>query len=158
MDFNLEVTFDMDAVREIITTPEIWERASEDGIDSDTYYPSFDDFHVWLLVKRDNENIGVILVHNDNTTSVKIHPYLFTEYHSLGREMMKKLYEWILSLPERINKVLASIPENQRKVYNYVKKMGFKDEGFNRESFVKDGKIYGQWCVGITRKEIEEFL
>ena len=151
-------TTDMDLVKNMLFVPEVWDRAAEDGVSKESYEPSYDGMTVWLECKKDDEVIGIILVHVDTSAALKIHPYLLKKYRFLGREMMEKLYEWFLSLPENINKIITVIPENQRKVYNFAKKVGFKDEGFNRESYMKNGKVYGQWYLGITRNEIEEHL
>ena len=70
---------------------------------------------------------------------------------------MKKFYQWVLEI-KTINKVISIIPENQKKVYNFAKKVGFIDEGVNRHSYKRDGNIYDQWYLGITRNEIEDYL
>ena len=59
---------------------------------------------------------------------------------------------------EKIAKINVTIPENQVKVINFAKKVGFKKEGLNRDSYLKDGKLYGQQNLGITRKEIGVYL
>jgi RimJ/RimL family protein N-acetyltransferase len=149
----------MELVRAIMTEPEIWDRASEDGIDQETWYPGTDGFSIWLLCVEDNTPIGVILLHTDNSTTLKMHPYLRKAHRTRGRDMMKEFYEWVLENTEdRINKINVSIPENDKRVINFAKKVGFKKEGLNRDSYMKNGTIYAQQNLGITRSEIEDYI
>jgi RimJ/RimL family protein N-acetyltransferase len=72
---------------------------------------------------------------------------------------MKEFYEWVLENTEdRINKINVSIPENDKRVINFAKKVGFKKEGLNRDSYMKNGTIYAQQNLGITRSEIEDYI
>ena len=154
---NVIKTENMELVREIMMEPEIWDRASEDGMDQDKWFPGFHDLCVWLLCLEEEDVIGVILLHHDNTTTLKLHPYLRLAHRQKGREMINESYKWILAnTPESINKLIVSIPENQRKVINFSKKVGFTKEGINRDSYRKDGKIWSQQNMGITRSEIQE--
>jgi len=129
---NLEITKDMEKVKNFISIPEIWERASDPEMDKESYYPSCDDMTGWFMCTEKDKEIGIILVHYDNTTTLKIHPYILKEYRFMGRNVMKKLYEWFLTLPEQLNKIVIT--------------------------YFRNGKLYGQWCLGITRKEIREYL
>jgi len=155
----VEMTTDMTLVRSILIEKDIWERAAEDGIDQDTWFPGYDSMTAWLLCVDDEDIIGVILLHTDTNVSVKMHPYLRKEHRQKGRIMMKAFYRWIMeNSQEKIAKINVTIPENQVKVINFAKKVGFKKEGLNRDSYLKDGQLYGQKNLGITRKEIGEYL
>lgn len=149
----------MDSVYKIVTSPDIWERISEDGVRKEEFYPVTDALTYWLLCVEGNEIVGVILVHSDNSASVKIHPYLKKQFRKKGREMLVLFYEWFLiHAKENIHKVNACVPECYKSVINFAKKVGFKDEGFNRDSYLKNGILYGQVMLGITKSEIEDFL
>lgn len=155
---RIENTIDMDLVKAIVTEPEIWERAS-DGLSKEEFYPGYDSMTCWLLCIENDTPIGVILLHTDNSASLRMHPYLRAQFREKGRIMMKAFYEWLIaSTKDEVNKVIVSIPETHKKVINFAKKVGFKTEGFNRESYRKDGKLYGQQNLGITRNEIIQYL
>lgn len=159
MGIGVEPTYDMNLVREIMLTPEIWERAAEDGSEPKDFYPGYDELCCWLLVKEEDKIIGLILLHHDNSTTLKFHPYMMKEFFSKSREMMKEFYKWLLeNTPDLINKVIVSIPDNQKKTYNFAKKVGFQDEGFNRESYRKNGEIHGLFNLGITRQEASQWV
>jgi RimJ/RimL family protein N-acetyltransferase len=154
---DISVTLDMQMVRDILMEPDIWERAAEDGVDKESFYPGTDAFSIWLLCLEENEAIGIILVHTDTSVSVKMHPYLRKKHRQKGRAMMKAFYEWMLESTDT-NKINVTIPECEQKVINFAKKVGFKKEGLNRDSYQKNGQLYGQQNLGITRHEIEEYL
>lgn len=168
---RLELCLDMALVKRIMTEPDIWERAAEDGVDADKWYPGTNEMTIWLLCVEDdgigengqlidnNKIIGIILVHTDNSVSVKIHPYLRSKHREKGRSMMKEFYKWFLAnTKEDCNKINVSIPTYHTRVINFAKKVGFQKEGINRDSYQKGGQLYGQQNLGITRKEIGEYL
>ena len=159
-DIDIQMTTDMELVRSILVEPDIWERAAEDGIDQDTWYPGYNSMTAWLLCIEDDDVIGVILLHTDTAVSLKMHPYLRKEHRQKGRVMMASFYKWLLENTEleTVNKINTVIPEYQKKVINFAKKVGFHKEGVSRESCRKNGQLYGQQNMGITRKEIEEYL
>lgn len=155
----VDLTTDMELVRAIMTEPDIWERAAEDGVEQDTWFPGYDAMTAWLLCIEDDDIVGVILMHTDTSVSIKMHPYLRKEHRQKGRVMMKAFYEWVLEdTQSKMQKISVTIPINQAKVINFAKKVGFQKEGVNRDSYLKDGQLYGQQNLGITRSEIEVFL
>lgn len=151
-------TSDMDLVRSIMTTPEIWSQAVEEGTRIDRFYPIQDDLCVWLLVKLKSEIIGVMLVNHDTSCSINIHPVLFSKYKRYGRDMMKSFFAWVDSMPGYVTKVNCSIPDHLKIVQNFAVKVGFKQEGTNRASFFFNGKAQDQTRFGLTREEIKRLL
>lgn len=155
---TLNHTTDMDLVRSILIAPEIWEQAAEDGVNQDDYYPGYDALSAWLLCEVDDEPIGLILVHHESSSVLNIHPYLKHKFKRKGRAMMTEFFNWFVSLPESACKVNVTIPFNRKVVYNFAKKVGFKDEGVNRMSYKKAGVIYNQYRLGLTRDEIKGLI
>jgi len=154
---DLTVTTDMELVRAIMTEPDIWERAAEDGVEMETWYPGYDSMTAWLLCIENESIVGVILMHTDTSVSIKMHPYLRKEHRSKGRDMMRSFYEWFLKNTDS-NKINVTIPINQRKVVNFSLKVGFKKEGICRQSHMKGGELHDIQHLGITRSEIEGYL
>lgn len=154
---NIDICYDMGLIREIVTTPYIWERAAEDGIDPDDFYPTQDAMSVWLVCEKDNKPIGLILLHTDTSISVKMHIYLIKEYRKCGFDMMMAFYRWFLD-NTHVLKITAFIPQIYKEVVKFAKKVGMKHEGLMRDSYKVHGELCGQVMLGITRKEIEEFI
>lgn len=151
-------TDDMEIVRAIMLSPEIWSQAVEDGTSKESFYPGQDDLCIWLIVKLDQKIIGAILVHYETSCSLNIHPVLYSKYKKHGREMIKRFFEWFVTLPDNLNKVNCSIPNHLKIVQNFAEKVGFKKEGVNRASFYHNGVAQDQTRYGLTRNEIKGLL
>lgn len=148
-------TFDMNLVKSIITDDEIWDQITEDGTKKEEYNPCFDSGMIWLLVKFNEDVAGVIYVNKETICSISIHPNLKNKYRMHYKDMMNELFKWFLSLPEEVQKINCSIPVNLKKVNNSALKIGFKSEGVNRYSFLKNNEIYDRIMYGLTRSEVK---
>ena len=157
MDISIVPTDDMLTVKAVVAMPDIWEEIVDGDIAPEQFTPFNDDVSQWLLVYAGKDLAGVILMQRENTVTLRHHPYLLKPYRHIAREMMAIFYRIVLSF-EEINKLIATIPDYNRKLYNFTKKVGFKSEGFSPESVIKDGELYGSRYIGITRAQIEEWL
>jgi hypothetical protein len=52
------------------------------------------------------------------------------------------------------NKIIVQIPSDRPELVNFAKHHGFIEEGINRESVMKQGKIMNIIQLGITKREI----
>lgn len=148
-------TFDMRLVKEIMVKKEIWERIKEDGLNKEDYEPDENDG--WLIFKVENKIAGICQMEVENSVTVNIHPALLKEYRPFyGRLAVKLFLKWMSACSFRkIQKVIATIPTCYPIVKNCALRLGFKVEGINRKSILKDGKLHDQWNLGMTRNEME---
>ena len=147
-------TNDMQTVKAVATTPEIWERFS-DAVSEADYEPTDTEREQWLLVCHGNHIFGLIYVYCITSVSLEIHPYLLKSHRKYGREMMRLFYDWYLSeVPGEHQKINAVIPCCFQSVINFAKKVGFKTEGVNRKSYFYQGQYFDQEYLGITRDEV----
>ena len=154
---DIGITEDMDLIESIIKDPEIWERASEDNIGSDTFKPMYDDYCHWLICRDNHTIIGIIYIHSETSVSFDMHIYTIKEHRKKGKEMTLLFFKWFLE-KTNANKLNASIPVFYPEVINFALNVGFKEEGLNRESYAHNGLIHDQQNLGITRKEIEDLI
>lgn len=151
---DIDIAKDMEGLRDFLLRPEIWERAAEDDVSRENFMPFNAEASIWLVV---GDYDAAISVHMENGASVRIHPYIANVKES--RSIMFLLYEWLsANLGESINKINASIPKFDRKLYNFAMKVGFVNEGINRESYLKGGEYHDLINLGITRAEMEDIL
>lgn len=155
---NLKVADDENTIREFMIEDDVWDTFTDDNSSKDAYLPVFESKTLWLKVLYNEHVIGFIFIENDNMSTLKIHPCLAKEYRPLIRDVFKALFMWFVALPELVNKMVVSIPFTRQIVYNTARKIGFIDEGINRESFLKGGVFHDQWNLGLTRKEIKDLL
>ena len=60
--------------------------------------------------------------------------------------------------PDKYQKLVAQVPVIYPNVIKFTEMAGFQQEGTNRASYRKNGALYDQIWLGITRDEIKSFL
>lgn len=149
---TIEPTYDYDLIVEMITSDEIWDLASSDGVEKDEFIPRIDPFSMWLIAKTDRI-CGIILIEIENTASIKIHPY--AKDKGKWFYMMKSFIQWFMdNSSDTVRKINAKFPVYAENARRLLIKIGFKDEGIDRASFLKHGELFDQYILGITKDEI----
>lgn len=146
---------DVDAIKDVFTHPEIWATIAEDN-----QYP--EDFEVdltkelYMACLVNGEIIGFYAFAVVNGIELDIHAQIlpkFRKKYSLASG--KAILDWFFHYaPEKYQKLTAQIPFKYPNVKDFALRIGFQHEGVNRKSYKKDGVIYDQWHLGITRDEI----
>lgn len=142
-------------------TESVVDELCEDGIKPDDIGEMTFISKIWLLYKNDDEVIGTISILRRNCSTIEIHPYLITDYREqgIGNAMMREFYDYYINhIDKKVIKINCCIPFCARPTYKFAKKLGFKDEGINKDSFVKYGNVWDQWYLGITKGQVKEFL
>ena len=141
---------------ELITTilKSMWDRCAEDGTIADDYQEGPEPKSMWLIARDDDNVMGVIFLHQDSSSIARMHLYIIKEFRPRVMDIMKMFFVWFDTLPKQIIKLSASIPLCHENVYNAAKRVGFIDEGINRQSYRKHGEVWDQWNIGLTREEI----
>jgi hypothetical protein len=151
-------TESMEMVRNIAAHPDIWSRFS-DGVEIEDYHPCNDDCNQWLIIYVDSDIAGIIRVFCESTCAIEYHPYMTKPYRKYFRDTTALFYKWFLeNTPDSTVKINVMFPECFKSTLNASKKVGFIQEGVNRDSYRLDGKVYNQIMSGITRKEVEHEL
>lgn len=148
-----ELTRDMGLIKNLIY--QVWDLFAEDDIKEFEPYAGYG--VGWLIVTEDGDIIGFCKLVIRQVKTVEIHPYCMPDHRARCRELGKSILEWCYN-NHTIEKVVGYIGVCHRSLYNTAKKIGFRDEGVNRKAYWKNGEMLDQWCVGITRKEIEAIL
>lgn len=150
-------TFDTDLIKDIMI--ELWDTVAEDGVKPGEYKPNVDD-ECWVEMLVGDKCIGVYRVHALNSATLQIHAQILPEYRKeYSKATGRRILSWISENAEdNYQKVVAEVPTIYPNVIKFVIANGFKLEGVNRLSYRKDGVLYDQCLMGITRPEIEDFL
>jgi RimJ/RimL family protein N-acetyltransferase len=144
--------YDAGVVKSILLRPDILATIAEDGADD---FEIDIDRDIWLLMKSGDTEVGIYQIERLNSITAQIHANVLPEHrkpHSkaTGRAALAWVHE---NLPQ-IHKIIAVIPSLYPNVRDFTLSFGFKLEGTNRESYLKNGAIHDQWILGITRPEI----
>jgi len=105
----------------------------------------------WIGVHKNGACHGVFLLIPQNSVTVDIHTALLPDVRGKeSKQAGKLLLDLIFS---RYFKAVTSVPSNNRVAAWFAGSLGFKHEGVNRQSFLKNGVLLDQVLMGMTREE-----
>lgn len=161
-----ERTYEVSLIRDILMDPDIFGRITDDSHARLEIDPQKECWVAMKLGTATDRNVfaphsdiaGVYCLHSLNAWTMQIHAHVLPQFReeyamATGRAILK----WFLEHTEYL-KVVAEIPTCFPDVLKFTKKFGFKEEGCNRQSLMKDGELVDQVWLGITRSEIEELF
>jgi len=132
----------------------IWHLVGEDGASYDDFNPVTSYNDGWIKAELDGNVIAVCRVQQRNTKTVEIHPYAAKDFKDMAVDSGAAFLRWLKS--KGVLKVLGFVGTCHKPVYNVAKKLGFKEEGLVRASYLKNGKLNDQWVLGVSLDEFEE--
>lgn len=158
MDIRVRLLKDEKAIRSIVEDPRIMATIAENGCDGlgEEFYGS----NIWLGVYHKDDLAGCYNFHRENGSTLQIHIQILPEHRrDVASKSMKPMWEWFLSnVNPDFKKINCKIPAIYPNVKIFAMQCGFKKEGVNRLSYTKNGVIYDQTYLGITRNEVEGWL
>ena len=133
----------------IITNPCIY----PDVIDDGSLGPEDFRIHegVTALVVYDPEPIACSILYPRNICTYEIHTQTLPEGRRKSYEYGRTMLAWIWDNTP-VEKLVASIPEYNRRALLYTLRLGFKIEGICPRSFMRNGELMDQTHIGIERK------
>lgn len=154
---KLERCYSPEAIGAIFTHPDIWVTIAEDNCTPDSFAPDFST-EIYMAVKVDEKIIGFYAFAVKSGFELDIHAQILPEFrkkHALasGEKILKWFYN---EAPKRFLKLTAQVPFKYPNVKEFSTRLGLQVEGVNRSSYLKEGEIWDQWYLGITREEIGE--
>jgi RimJ/RimL family protein N-acetyltransferase len=150
----IEKLSDGNIVKSIVTHGNIYKFVSDDKSPSaEEFYPDMDAL-TWVSPVEDGYVLGVFMIHPINGYTCEIHTCLLPE----GRGKKAKdaailVLDWIANNTDFI-KVVTNVPSYNVAAKRLAEYAGMTLEGINRDSFVKNGRVYSQFVFGITKGEI----
>ncbi len=144
---------DVNVVDAVLKHPEVYPWISDDGS------PLVDEFTSSLLISNPEVFVlmpsdGVVFIlHPWNSITLEVHTNIVPEKR--GREAITetmKAMAWVFKNTGCL-KIVTHVPFFNRQAKIFALKCKMKHEGVNRQSFLKDGILYDQDILGITRKE-----
>jgi RimJ/RimL family protein N-acetyltransferase len=148
----------MNFVKHVIRT--IWADTCEDMAKDQAEFWEPNPLDGWVVLEADGKRLGVYRLHQFNGTTYQICANILPEYRKKYTfEITKVFHDFLLDhVQERVNKFIAFIPECFPNVISYANKSGWETEGKIKEAFQRDGQFYDSVHVGITRKELQQWV
>ena len=135
-----------------------WDTVAEDGLDLDDAVIETQNI-TWLIIEEDNEMLGMFSMVPLGEVTLEGHAHVLKKHRDKAKEIGLSCIKWFVdNAEEKYQKLNTQVPVIYPNVYHYTLKIGLKDEGLNRLSHRKNGKLHDQHMVGATRTELKEFI
>jgi RimJ/RimL family protein N-acetyltransferase len=157
---HFERSFDYELIRQILTHPKIYDHISDDGSPAREEYQPIEHEAIWYVIVRDvreegEDLLGLWMFTPQNAVCWEVHTALLPcAWGPAGQRAARLLPEWIwANTPCR--RIVTNVPETNRLALHFAAKAGMKVYGVNRQSWMKDGVLCDQICLGLSKSETE---
>lgn len=154
---TFERSRDFDLIRKIMTHPRVYPHITDDGS------PPVEEFHpiessdLWYVVVRNGDTVlGLWVFVPQNGVCWEVHTCLLpVAYGELGQQAAKEMAAWVWKYTP-CRRIITNVPEFNRLARRFAVAAGMVEFGRNEKSFLKDGKLYGQIMLGLSKEEVNE--
>ena len=151
---TVERVYDMDAIRKIVTAPEVYSHISDDGsAKAEDFTPADSEQVIYLGVKKDGDLRGVFAYIPQNAACIEVHTCLTRSLWGHSCEAAKESVKWIWE-NTRFVRIMTNVPTYNRLAMKLAVKAGMKKFGQNPRSFLKGGVLYDLVMMGISKESI----
>lgn len=141
---------DLNKINEVILNPSVQDDISDDfseGMELSEIPKNIQFMGVYL----NNTLHGFYMFVPQNSVTVEVHTCLLPSLR--GKNAIQAGRLAIAYIFSNYKKIISYIPDGNKKAELYALLLGFKIEGINRESYLKNGKLIDMKLVGITKGE-----
>jgi hypothetical protein len=148
-------TTDMALVRSILTHPKLYPHLADDASPRPEDFEPIDHPAIlYLLVSRGGIPLGVFMLIPQNAATLEVHTALLpSAWGSAAIEATKRGTEWVWE-NTAFSRVVTNVPAYNRLALRLAERSGMKRFGINERSFLKNGQLYDQIMLGISRPEV----
>ena len=132
------------------TMDHVWDDVSEDNVKQFT--PDLLN-EIWLGLFVNDEYVGMYRFHSLTSVLLEGHVFMLPAHRQHSLRCANEVLKWLCK-NTAFNKIIVNIPECFSNVINFVKALGLKKQGYNSESYKKDGVLIGMLQYGILRGDI----
>lgn len=150
---TFERTWDWELVKGIVTHPKIWPQITYDGA-PDPLDPFQDPGEsTWCILAKDgDETLGLYVFQQQNPACWDSHIYMLPQaWGERARTATVEVFRWMFERTAA-RRIVGTIPDYNRFGVAFALHCGMVPFGVNPESVKKDGKLWDQMLLGITRK------
>ena len=108
----------------------------------------------FLIPVIEAARIGLFIFHPWNSVTYEVHSMILPEHRGkkaivAGKEAVEYMFT---QTPCR--KIVTHVPAYNMPAYALARRVGLEVEGINRRSFLKNGRLYDQYILGICKEEM----
>ena len=145
----ISVLTDYELITRFQKQEEVFSLVCDDLVAFDSFYARTDG--VWFGAYEGFTLIGTVFMQYYTSTTVEIHPILLKGHKHKFLAFSKILFDMIFS--GNIKKINAVCPVIYPSNRNACKRVGFKDEGISRGSYLKGGILHDAYHLGLTKED-----
>jgi len=143
---SLRLNISKEDAERVLMHPDIFDTIAEDGV-KDWKMP---DGPIYLC-GYEPELMGCFVLHKQSKATMEVHIQVLPEFRkAYSAEFCDRVVEWAWE-NTNAQKLVAQIPFLYPNVRDFALARGFKVEGVNSDSYLKDGVLCNQWYLGIRR-------
>lgn len=142
---------DFNDIQNLILHEKVWDWVSDDGAIKDDFEISDND--VYLSVIHDDVTCAYFMLSPINSICWEIHTLVKPEYWGKSLDYTKEVVLWIFDNTTCL-KIITFVPETNHKAIKLAEKTGMKREGFINKSWLKNGELFGQYILGISKGDL----
>ncbi len=159
MTLTASRTTDMELIRGVMSSSEIFAATAEDGAhETDIIIDPVSEAWVQILNSED-DLVALYNFHPHNSVTVEIHAQVLPEFRKrYSYETGISALQWVHDHAPQYKKIIAQVPVVHANVVRFIERFGFRREGINRMSYKKNGKLMDQIMFGITWAELKGLL
>ena len=148
---SLRKVTDAAAIHAVITDPWIAAKVRHDHRE-----PGYIDHpDVEYLGCYDGEELAGVFMLIHDYIEVGMHAYIRKPWTRFGREWGRAAIDHAFAR-DTVQRITAPVIEGLESAANYCRKLGFRDEGFQRNAIQKGGRLVGIHLLGMTREDWHE--
>ena len=138
-------------IKSVITHPDIYPRLiNENSPPPEEWHPAKGRIY---LVGYDPNPFGVISANQKTDIQFIVHFQVIPEFRKTHAvPFAEKGIQWLWDNTDA-RKLVAEVPDFHQNVIKFATNVGFKVEGVNYKSCLKDGLLYNQIYLGLSKHE-----
>lgn len=156
MAIRFERSFDYELIRRILTHPKLYPHLSDDFSPPPEEYRPQEHPAIWYVIVRDEDDtgenlLGLWMFVPTNGCCWEVHTALLPcAWGERGQIASLMLPGWIWEHTD-CRRIITNVPATNRLALHFALKAGMKIFGTNQASFLKNGVLYNQTMLGISR-------
>lgn len=105
-----------------------------------------------VLYLTDEKEQGIIRIDALNGITGSVHIATIPEMKGRAYKFAEEAKEWVFKNTQYM-KIVAMVPVFNNLTINLAKRVGFKEEGVLKKSFLKNWKLHDQLILGLSKGE-----
>lgn len=152
---RFERSFDYELIRKVMTHPQIYPHISDDASPPAAEYRPIESDAIWYvsatyITPSCEDHLGFWVFHPHNSICWEVHTVLLPiAWGATGQEAARKLPAWMWENTS-CRRIITTIPTTNRLALHFAIKAGMKLYGVNEASYLKNGVLCDQFCLGIS--------